>query len=70
LEATKALQYIEFGENLEIEVKRGSERGSRRLRDTATIKKRKPYWYSLPDFSAPEYLDTETRRQKDDSIIQ
>lgn len=56
LKATNALQYIEFGENLEIEVKRGSERGPRKLQDVATLKHRKPYWYSLPDLSTPDIL--------------
>ena len=56
LEGTNALKYIEYGENLVINVKRGSQKGRRRLPDLATLKSRKPYWYALPKHDAPPIL--------------
>jgi type I restriction-modification system DNA methylase subunit len=56
LRGTNALKYIEFGERLEIEVRRGSQRGRRRLPELETVKNRKPFWYALPRFASPHIL--------------
>jgi len=55
LKGTSILKYIEYGEKLEIEVTRGSQRGKRRLPSLETIKNRQP-WYSLPEFDIPPIL--------------
>lgn len=47
LKGTNALKYIEYGEQLEIEVARGSKRGKRKLPQLETIGAREP-WYALP----------------------
>jgi hypothetical protein len=48
LEGTNSLKYIKYGENLEVEVTRGSELGRRLLPELQTIKTRDK-WYSVPN---------------------
>jgi len=48
LKGTNALRYIEHGEKLEVEVSRGSKRGTRKLPELETVKSRQP-WYSLAE---------------------
>jgi type I restriction-modification system DNA methylase subunit len=52
---SNAYKYIEYGEKLEVEVARGSQRGKRRFPELETVKNRKR-WYSLPKFEAPSLL--------------
>jgi len=52
---SNAYKYIEYGEKLEVEVTRGSERGKRRLPELETVKNRKR-WYSLPRLEAGHIL--------------
>jgi len=47
LKKTNALKYIEYGEQLEIDVTRGSQRGKRKLPQLKTVSTRKT-WYALP----------------------
>jgi len=56
LKGTNILKYIDSGEKLEIEVTRGAQRGKRRLYELETVKNRKPFWYSLPQFAKPLIL--------------
>ena len=56
IKGTNALKYIEYGEQLEVEVKRGSNRGFKKLPEIETLKSRKPFWYSLPKSQAPPIL--------------
>jgi hypothetical protein len=55
LEGTNALKYIEYGERLEVEPRKGSYRKKLRIPDLETMKNREP-WYSLPDYEAPPIL--------------
>jgi adenine-specific DNA-methyltransferase len=56
LQGKNVLKYIKYGENLNVEVKRGSKKGIRKLPEIETLKTRKPYWYSLPEMEAPPIL--------------
>jgi len=56
LKGTNALKYIEFGERLEVEVRRGSKKGKKKLPELETLKPRKPFWYALPKRDAPQIL--------------
>jgi hypothetical protein len=55
LKGTKALEYIEHGEKMEIEVTRGSKRERRKLPELETVKGRR-LWYALPKSLAPDIL--------------
>jgi type I restriction-modification system DNA methylase subunit len=52
---SNAYRYIKYGENLEVDVTRGSQRGRRKLPQLETIKNRKK-WYSLPQLKAGHIL--------------
>jgi adenine-specific DNA-methyltransferase len=54
-EDSNAYKYIKYGEKLEVEVTRGSQRGKRKLPELETVKGRKR-WYSLPSFPPPPIL--------------
>jgi hypothetical protein len=55
LKGTKALEYIEHGEKMEIEVIRGSKRERRKLPELETVKGRR-LWYALPKLPSPQIL--------------
>jgi len=55
LAGTRALKYIEYGENLEVEVTRGAHRGRRKLPKLETIAMRDP-WYVLPELKEAPIL--------------
>ncbi|MEN3036282.1 MAG: hypothetical protein ABC550_02030 [Candidatus Methanosuratincola petrocarbonis] len=55
LKGTRALEYIEYGEKMEIEVTRGSKRERRKLPEPETLKGSK-LWYALPRFDKPALL--------------
>lgn len=55
LKGTNALKYIEWGEKLEVDVTRGSKRGSAALPNLETLQNRK-FWYSLPRLKPPAIL--------------
>lgn len=55
LKGTNALKYIEWGEKLEVDVTRGSKRGSTALPNLETLQNRK-FWYSLPRLKPPAIL--------------
>ena len=55
LKGTKALEYIEHGEKMEVEVTRGSKRERRKLPELETVKGRR-LWYALPRFDKPALL--------------
>jgi type I restriction-modification system DNA methylase subunit len=52
---SNAYRYIKYGENLEVDVTRGSQRGRRKLPQLETIRARSP-WYSLPSQPLPSIL--------------
>jgi hypothetical protein len=52
---SNAYRYIKYGENLEVDVTRGSQRGRRKLPQLETVKNRKK-WYSIPQFETPRIL--------------
>jgi type I restriction enzyme M protein len=52
---SNAYRYIKYGENLEVDVTRGSQRGRRKLPQLETVKNRKK-WYSLPQLKAGHIL--------------
>jgi SAM-dependent methyltransferase len=52
---SNAYRYIKYGENLEVDVTRGSQRGRRKLPQLETVKYRKK-WYSIPQFETPRIL--------------
>jgi type I restriction-modification system DNA methylase subunit len=52
---SNAYRYIRYGENLEVDVTRGSQRGRRKLPQLETIRARSP-WYSLPSQPLPSIL--------------
>jgi len=56
LKDSKVIKYIEYGETKTIDIKRGSERGIKKLPEISTLKNRKPFWYSLPKREAPPIL--------------
>lgn len=56
------MKYIKYGQNLEVEVNRGSNQGIRKLPKLETVKNRKPKWYSVPknptsDFFIAQFSD-------------
>jgi hypothetical protein len=55
LKGTKALEYIEHGEKMEVEVTRGSKRERRKLPELETVKGRR-LWYALPKLPSPQIL--------------
>jgi type I restriction-modification system DNA methylase subunit len=55
LKGTNALKYIQYGEKLEVEPRKGFQRATRRLPELETIKNRDP-WYSLPEFEIAPIL--------------
>jgi type I restriction-modification system DNA methylase subunit len=55
LKGTNALKYIEHGERLEVEPKKGSERGTRRVPELETPKGRR-LWYALPKYPVAPIL--------------
>ncbi len=54
-EDSNAYKYIKYGEELEVEVTRGSQRGKRKLPELETVKGRKR-WYSLPKLEVANIL--------------
>lgn len=52
---SNAYKYIQYGERLEVEVTRGSQRGKRRLPELETVKNRKK-WFSLPLLEVADIL--------------
>ena len=54
LKGTKALEYIEWGENVEVKIKQGQNSGKivRGFQNISTVKNRKP-WYSLGQWKPP-----------------
>jgi adenine-specific DNA-methyltransferase len=54
-ENSNAYKYIKYGEKLEVEVTRGSQRGKRKLPELETLKGRKK-WYSLPKLEVANIL--------------
>lgn len=49
LKGAHVLEYIKYGEKLEVEVTRGSDKGRRKLPELETLANRKPFWYALRD---------------------
>ena len=56
LKGTNVLKYLEYGEKIEIEVKRGAKRGKKLIPQLKSISGHRPYWYSLPDLDIPDIL--------------
>ncbi|MEN3062220.1 MAG: N-6 DNA methylase [Candidatus Methanosuratincola petrocarbonis] len=55
LKGTNALKYIEYGERMEVDVTRGSKKGTKKLPELETVKGR-TLWYALPYFNIPDLL--------------
>lgn len=55
LKGTNALKYIEYGEKLEVDVIRGSQRGKRRLPELETLSSRQ-LWYAIPQLKEAPIL--------------
>lgn len=55
LKGTNALKYIQFGEKLEVEPRKGFERSARKLPELESIKAHHP-WYSLPEVQVAPIL--------------
>jgi len=55
LKGTNALKYIQYGEKLEVEPRKGFQRSMRRLPKLETLKNRNP-WYALPEFEVAPIL--------------
>jgi hypothetical protein len=56
LENTNVIEYLKYGEKLEVEVTRGSNKGRRMLPQLESVGAHKPYWYSLPQFDLPPII--------------
>ena len=63
LKGTRALEYIEYGETMEIEVIRGSRRERRKLPELETVKGRR-LWYALPKLPTPSILFPRMMRER------
>jgi len=48
LKGTNALNYIKYGERLEVEVTRGANKGKKSLTELESIQGHNPFWYCMP----------------------
>jgi len=53
LKSTKVLEYIKYGERWKVKVSRGAERKPRYIPELESVKRHKPFWYSVPKLREP-----------------
>jgi type I restriction-modification system DNA methylase subunit len=67
LRGTGAIDYVEHGEKLEVEPRKGFERKKRRIPELETLKARR-LWYSLPKVEVPPILMTKMMDKRPKAI--